>query len=287
MASFTGRWLVSESIYQPDGSFAGIVRQQRHVEPTGESRIRVLQECTPAPELAGHAMDAFRGKWEFELLVQGQARQYLGPDVIGTGVAYGTKYLLGQGIWPRFGYNFTSFSVLLDDRTQITGGKFSRGHCLIANIVGLGTAETDESRDRWLSLNPLQPADFRQGAWDGQTSLYGAQGNLKLETAIHSERSDNRLIFSWDNAQLLEIAAQPDRQIVTGALTMPGGSGTQVVHGERHHAGCMAETILFTPTGIRIEIAEIAVSASSMILVQRWFQRHILHHVEFSLLIVR
>lgn len=287
MASFTGRWLVSESVYQPDGTFAGIVRQQRHLEPVGEGHIRVLQECTPAPELANHPMGAFSGKWDFELLVQGQTRQYLGPDVVGTGIAYGTQFLLGQGIWTRFGYNFTSFSVLLDAGTQVTGGKFSRGHSLIANIVGLGTAETEETRDRWLSLETSQPADFVRGAWDGQTFLYGTHGNLKLETGIHSERSGDEVVFCWDNDQQVAIAIQAERQIVTGTLTMPAGSGTQALHGERHDAGCMAETILFTSTGIRLEITEIAVSATRMIVVQRWYQRHILHHVEFSLLNVR
>ena len=38
---FLGAWLVSEYVYNPDGSFAGIVRQRRELLGLANGRIRV------------------------------------------------------------------------------------------------------------------------------------------------------------------------------------------------------------------------------------------------------
>lgn len=172
-SSFVGSWLVSEYIYNPDDTFAGINHQRRQVEMLDNGYLRVTQLCTPEPALASHPMDAFRGEWVFDLQVDGATRHYLGPDVVGTGHMIEDGMMTGRGRWPRFGYDFTSFSILVTPDCQLTGGQFLDGETLIANIVGIAVTE-DESghypqiQDRdWVSqiatqMHPLT----KERLWD-------------------------------------------------------------------------------------------------------------------------
>jgi hypothetical protein len=82
---FTGDWLVSEYVYNADGSFAGVIQQRRKLQRRDDGTIRVVQQCTPGAELANHAMAAFAGEWVFTMSREGRARRYHGPDVIGMG----------------------------------------------------------------------------------------------------------------------------------------------------------------------------------------------------------
>ena len=63
-----GAWLVTEYVHDPDGRFAGVVRQRRTLEAVSPDRMRVTQICEPGPELADHPMGAFAGRWAFELV---------------------------------------------------------------------------------------------------------------------------------------------------------------------------------------------------------------------------
>jgi hypothetical protein len=47
-------------------------------------------------------------------------------------------------VWPRFGYNFRSWSISLGKDRQITGGSFFRGESLAAIVFGIGHAEGAE-----------------------------------------------------------------------------------------------------------------------------------------------
>ena len=111
---FGGAWLVVEYVFDSDGTFCGEVAQRRIVEQAGVGLLRVTQECQPSPELADHPMAAFAGEWVFELEVNGDHRRYLGPDVVGSGTEWQPGAMTGRGLWPRFGYEFESYSVLVD-----------------------------------------------------------------------------------------------------------------------------------------------------------------------------
>jgi hypothetical protein len=61
--------------------------------------------------------------------------------VIGGGFSWKEGALTARGLWPGFGYNFTSFSILLNPERQVTGGKFFIANEEIAAIVGAAVPE--------------------------------------------------------------------------------------------------------------------------------------------------
>ncbi len=159
---FSGDWLINEYVYDPDGTFRGEVAQRRIVEPAGEGRLLVTQVCEPSPELADHPMAAFAGEWVFDLETVGDQRRYLGPDVVGIGTVWQPGALTGQGLWPRFGYEFESYSVLVAPDRQLTGGFFSLAGRSMADIVGVAVPEASGIEPRLdLSAPPPNPG----GPW--------------------------------------------------------------------------------------------------------------------------
>lgn len=180
-ASFLGAWLVSEYVYAPSGEYVGRVRQKRILQPQGET-IRVIQHCAPiepAESLSAETqkvietMNARTGEYVFDLKMSGKARRYLGPDVLGGGFSWMEGVLTARGIWPRFGYNFTSFSILLTPRRQVTGGRFFIANQEAAVIVGAATPEDE-------GFPSLQPLASLEGA-QGEQFVLSPEGEL-LET---------------------------------------------------------------------------------------------------------
>lgn len=148
---FLGDWLVSEYVYTPAGEYVGVVRQRRRLQPLSAKQIRVMQICEPVetavtPPPANVAqllaiMNRRTGEFVFDLQLAGRARHYLGPDVIGGGFSWQEGALTARGLWPRFGCNFTSFSILLNPERQVTGGKFFIANEEVATIVGTAVPE--------------------------------------------------------------------------------------------------------------------------------------------------
>ena len=150
-SSFIGSWLVSEYLYTPAGEFAGIIHQRRLLQPQGNV-IRVIQHCEPVITADGISEEAQAtinilnkrvGKFVFDLKLVGKARHYLGEDVLGGGFSWRDGVLTANGLWTRFGYNFTSFSILLNPKRQVTGGKFFIANEEVATIVGLAVPEEE------------------------------------------------------------------------------------------------------------------------------------------------
>jgi hypothetical protein len=128
-----------------------VIRQRRKLEPQGNV-IRVIQVCEPvivAEGISGQAkavveiMNQRVGEYVFALKLDGCARHYLGEDVIGGGFSWRDGVLTARGLWPRFGYNFTSFSILLNPNRQVTGGKYFLANEEIATIVGVAVPENE------------------------------------------------------------------------------------------------------------------------------------------------
>jgi hypothetical protein len=139
---FDGAWAVVEYVFDPDGTFRGVVDQRRLVEPVADGHLRVTQICRSSPELAGHPMAAFEGEWVFDLYVDGDDRRYVGPDVVGLGTQWAPGAITGSGQWPRFGYDFESYGVLIAPERQLTGGFFSLVGRSVADIVGVAAPES-------------------------------------------------------------------------------------------------------------------------------------------------
>jgi hypothetical protein len=169
---FVGRWLVSEYVYNPDGSFAGIVHQRRNVEILPNGNTHVVQHCEPSPELAGHPMGELDGEWIFERSRKGRFLYYIGPDMVGAGTAWGENLMTARGIWPRFGHNFTTFELMLTPELQIIGSKFMNAGEVVANIIGVAVPETDDDGDEWPEFSGTQNAGDIASIWQGVTTIF-------------------------------------------------------------------------------------------------------------------
>lgn len=154
---FAGVWLVTEYVYDPDGRFAGIVRQRRTLQPSAENQTRVTQVCEPEARLAGHPMAGFAGEWVFDLIVDGSRRLYNGPDVVGYGIEWAPGAMTSQGVWPRFGHTFESYAVLVTPERQITGGFFAVAGRSVADIVGVAVPDRGDWPELDLSAEPPEP----------------------------------------------------------------------------------------------------------------------------------
>ena len=159
---FGGVWLVTEHVYDLDGTYRGSVIQRRGVEPASEGRFRVVQQCEPSPELDGHPMADFAGDWVFDMEVDGAERRYLGPDVVGASTEWSPGAMSGRGVWPRFGYEFESYSVLVAPDRQLTGGFFSLAGRSVADIVGVAVPESAGIEPR---LDLAAPVPEVEGNW--------------------------------------------------------------------------------------------------------------------------
>ncbi|MCX6130667.1 MAG: hypothetical protein NTX25_16610 [Proteobacteria bacterium] len=137
---FLGEWAVKEYVFSSKGALIGNIQQQRRLYAiAGSDELIVSQNCQPSESLCEHPMAAFAGDFDFRLKKEGRQRLYLGPDVKGRAVSFADIFLYGVGVWPRFGYNFRSWSIRLSDTRQLTGGLFFRGVSVEAVILGLGT----------------------------------------------------------------------------------------------------------------------------------------------------
>jgi hypothetical protein len=212
--AFAGAWLVSEYVYNSDGTFAGIVRQRRELRRRQDGDLDVIQHCAPGPELSGHPMGEFVGERIFTLRVDGRARRYLGPDVIGAGLGWGEGALTGRGVWPRFGHNFTSFSVMAAPDRQITGGQFFNAGERIANIIGLAVPETPNASSPAFE-GPTSPAEM-SSRWQGSRRQVDAAGIVGDESPILREY-DGATRYSEPGLDLA-FAPRGARMAISGAL---------------------------------------------------------------------
>jgi len=128
-----------------------VIHQRRQLQPKNDV-IRVIQHCEPvivADNVSARVqttidiMNKRVGEFVFELKIVGKARHYLGEDVIGGGFSWREGVLTAKGLWPNFGYNFTSFSMLLNPNRQVTGGKFFHANEEVATIIGLAVPEDE------------------------------------------------------------------------------------------------------------------------------------------------
>lgn len=164
--AFEGAWRVTEHVFDPaTRRHLGDVQQDRllHRQPNGN--LQVTQICRPGAGLAEHPMAGFAGTWVFELALEGSKRRYLGPDVMGEGSQWRPGAMTGVGRWPRFGFDFTSWSALVAPGRQLTGGTFSANGEPMAVIVGVAEElATGADPAEWPALDVSQTTDG-YGPW--------------------------------------------------------------------------------------------------------------------------
>ena len=182
---FGGAWLVTEHVFDPGGAYRGSVTQRRRVEPGDDGRFRVVQHCEPSPELDGHPMAAFAGEWVFDMEIDGAERRYLGPDVVGAGTGWSPGAMTGRGAWPRFGYEFESYSVLVAPDRQLTGGFFSLAGRSVADIVGVAVPESAGVEPR---LDLSAPVPEVEGSWPRRRSVGPLLVAADQPSALHRRR---------------------------------------------------------------------------------------------------
>jgi len=207
--NFGGAWLVTEYVYNPDGSFVGIVNQRRTVEAIDDGRLRVTQFCEPSAELTDHAMGAFAGEWVFDLEVDGAHRHYLGPDVVGLGTEWQPGAMTGHGLWPRFGHEFTSYGVLVSPDRQLTGGFFSKAGRSVADIVGVAVPES-------LGLEPILDLSVAAPKIGDGWQLSRAIGPMSV-AITRSHLREKRLYAMTDAIAGLDISIEAHTDYSDGA----------------------------------------------------------------------
>lgn len=274
--NFLGAWRVSEYVYNPDGTFAGIVHQRRQLQRLANDNIRVVQQCSPGPELAAHPMGTFAGEWVFELSVDGRARRYHGPDVIGAGLTWGEGVMTGRGLWPRFGHNFTSFAVLPTPERQITGGKFFNASDLVANMIGLAMPERSdapEASERWPCFaGPHWPGNVSQ-CWRGALRTVSADGTVLHEESIERRYAQHR----WIETTGFEIQLQPSTPPLPTTRVVVGEGG----RGVGLSVGWLLEIEAVTTPDTTLELMEVLdVSGGNLIGLRKWRQDDVLQKVE-------
>lgn len=185
--TFLGDWLVSEYVYTPAGEYAGVIHQRRKLQPQGDV-IRVIQICEPVKAAHSRSRQAEEvikvmnkrvGEFVFDLKIVGKARHYLGEDVVGGGFSWKDGVLTARGMWTRFGYNFTSFSILLNPARQVTGGKFFVANEEVATIVGAAVPE----EEGFPTLEPTRPS----GQYRGERYSISPDGELLETLAITAD----------------------------------------------------------------------------------------------------
>ena len=208
---FLGAWRVSEYVHTPDGEYVGTVRQRRELRRNPDGTTQVWQQCEPEPELADHPIGAFAGEWVFDLRADGSVRHYLGPDVVGRGFEWEPGIMTGRGVWPRFGYSFTSYAALVAPDRQVTGGLFSIAGAPMCAIAGVAESVERLGDAAWpqldLEWDPPQLRDRAHGelTFDGRR-VEGADGlrgtarvvgpSLIIDGWLDSTRQIERLVLA-------------------------------------------------------------------------------------------
>lgn len=266
---FLGAWRVTEYVYNPDGSYAGIIQQQRELEQLENGRIRVTQHCMPNNDLAKHPMGKFTGKPVFELSVNGRIRHYHGPAVIGTGVAWGDGTMTGRGLWPQFEHNFRSFAILAAPERQLTGGQFFKATEMVANIVGVAMPEDQLSADEWPQLGG--------GYWPTPMDWEGTLQEILPDGTVQSEK---KLVRHYD------LHEAENTFYIEETIGDHSTFSTKVVIKENHVQiqndrqqglgktfGAMMQAELTSELGLDLELMELLdMEAGHLVGLRKWFR---------------
>ena len=273
--AFQGAWRVRESVFAPDGAKLGEVSQHRRVVAGAEGRARVIQDCVPDAALASHAshpMARFAGHHEFELRREGTLRRYEGPAVIGGAVSLGDGAMMGRGLWPAFGWGFTSWSVMVAPRRQLTGGRFFRGGHSMASIVGVATPEED-ARESAPRLGHVRSPATLASRWKGTFVRVDGAGSLLLEGRVARRYADPDQ-WSETGAPGEDLRIQLGTE--DGVPRVRGAVGAMPLHGMSHRYGTALEIDAAAGGEWFLETQEILDGEGEhLVVLRRWLVDHV------------
>ena len=196
--------------------------------------------------------------------------------------------MLGEGVWPRFGYNFTSFALMLSPHRQVTGGKFYAASQMIANIIGVAQAEMHDVPDSWPSLRDPQEVYKVSTLWRGESLLFSADGKYDLTQAVTHEHTSTQTHTVYANGQALHITYADDGRgafDARGVLMQPGMLDQQPLFGKAKRFGWLLESVLHSPQSARMDTMMILDNDSqALVSLYRWSQGGVLRHVEIKTL---
>ena len=269
--SFLGAWQVSEYVYNPDGTFAGLIRQRRELLQLENGRIQVTQHCQPDAALANHPMARFSGTPVFELSVDGRFRRYHGPAVVGTGIPWGEGAMTGSGMWPQFGHNFRSFAILAAPDRQLTGGKFFNATEMIANIVGVAAPEA--AHNDFPTLSGPTAAEAIARDWRGQVRRVLPNGEVQWETEVART-------YSPDGSWRETTASQPVQTFAIREQAIFETGASRFI-GAVKQTGWLLEAELHDNLGQSVQIQELLdAEAGHLVSLRRWLQNEQLQAVD-------
>ena len=274
---FLGRWLVTEYVFNPDGRYAGSVKQKRDLHELANGRIRVTQQCQPDSDLAQHPLARFAGEWQFELSRDGRVRHYHGPAVIGTGVTLCDGVMTGSGVWPTLGFTFRSYGILPHPQRQLTGGQFFLPGETVANIIGVAEPEEISGAYPQLSLDFSRPKETIDGsrqrfAADGRELEKGSFTRLPLAT---------RNGFGWreNKAPHFEVIY---REQADGKNNNVWGCESGRLQGFARRFGPAVMADLHGPDGTRLAIFEVHdAKFNQTVGLHHWYRHEQLQTVDF------
>ena len=208
---FINDWFVREFVFHPEGAYAGEVRQRRTIHRINHDTLRVHQECVPEARLKGTIMEAFKGSYSFNLKTSGHRRIYLGPDVVGEGLALGDGRMIGTGLWPRFGHNFHSYGIVTRSGLQLTGGEFYSGPQLGSFIIGVAQPGSYWAGD----ISDITTPNPKYQSYIGEASLLNNEGKTLWQGSYDRRYHQEASGFTdtvVDKAYTTSITEQEGRQ---------------------------------------------------------------------------
>jgi len=293
--AFSGAWNVRETVFSPSGQRMGEVLQRRIIEPAADDRLRVWQKCEPdrALRAEGHPMADFGGEHVFTLSRHGAARRYHGPAVIGGAITIGEGAMMGRGVWPSFGWAFTSWSVLVAPDRQLTGGRFHRGGAPMATIVGVAAPENardprDQTRAKGFSgqgasraIDGDSAARLGQVRWPGECARRW-KGNIRRVDSAGCVIDDEPVwrryasAHEWTGPELsLAFSERGD------ALALDGTAAGRTVRGFARRFGWMVESEAVIGDDTILESIEVFDEARGhLVVLSRWLVDQTLQRAE-------
>lgn len=271
IASPVGAWRTTQYIYNPDGSFAGTIRQRRELFQLPNGNTRIIHYDTPQPELDGHPMSQFSGKRKVDVVNDGRARRYLGPDLIGSGLAWDEGVTAGQGLLPTYGHNFTSLAMQVDIERQLTWGRYYNATEAVATIIGIAVPERYKGDPDWPALDgPHWPHQVAID-WEGYRRTINPDGSQITQVPLKRHYDGQ----NWedglpDGKFALQLAEHGSRWMVSGAIS-----------GIAKQSGWLLEIEAHSEFGTCIKMAEVLDAEHKNIVgIRRWYIDDILQTVE-------
>ena len=264
-------WRVRQFVYNPDGSWVGLLRQRRQTFGLSDGRLMVQQHTLAEQDLGEHPTTQLLGQHEYAVESNDRLRRYVGPAVEGSGLTWGPGVATGRGWWPQQGLTFDSFSVSVRQNYQINGGTFSQAGLPFALVVGLAQPESDPDSPDWPQLSGSQWAAEVSPRWQGTWRVAHADGLVEPDKVVERHYTS---IADWhdttvDDSYPFHPKPQGNHWLVSGSA-----------NGLARRFGWVWHMQLHPDPQVTVDVFEVLDPAGPLISMRRWLQDENLVKVE-------